>query len=51
MMVDDAKFNSRDIGSHLKKSSFENDCGKKNLYIFVSELKLQVKLSMQSLHS
>ena len=49
-MVYGAKFNSHDSGSHFKKSTFKNDYQKKNSYIFVTELKLQVRLSMQSLH-
>ena len=50
IMVDGAKFNSHDSGSHFNKSNFKNGCWKKNSWIFVSELKLQVRLSMQSLH-
>ena len=50
IMVNGAKFNSHDSGSHFKKSTFKNGCWKKNSNIFVTELKLQVRLSMQSLH-
>ena len=50
IMIDGAKFNSHDSGSHFKKSTFKNGCQKKNSYIVVTELKLQVRLSMQSLH-
>ena len=39
-MVDGAKFNSRDSGSHLKKSTFQNGYWKKRSYISVTELKL-----------
>ena len=45
IMVDGAKFNSHDSGSHFKKSH-----GKKILSIFVTELNLQVILNIQSLH-
>ena len=50
IMVDGAKFNSHDSGSHFKKSTFQNGYWKKNSYIFVTGLKLQVTLSMPSLH-
>ena len=48
-MVDGAKFNSHDSGSHFKKSTFKNGYWKKKSYMFVTELKLQVRLSMKSL--
>ena len=50
-MVDGAKFNSHDSGNHFKKSIFKHWYWKKNSYIFVTELKLQVKLSMQTPHT
>ena len=51
IMVDGAKFNSHDSGSHFKKSTFKNGYQKKNEYIFVTGLKLQVRLGMYSLHT
>ena len=50
-MVDGAKFNSHDSGSHFKKSTFKNGYQKKKEYIFVTGLKLQVRLGMHSLHT
>ena len=44
IMVTGAKFNSHDSGGHFLKWS------EKNSNIFVIKLKLQVRLSMQSLH-
>ena len=46
-MVYGAKFNSHDSGSHFRKSTFKNGLWKKNSYIFVTELKLQIRLGMQ----
>ena len=51
IMVDGAKFNSHDGGSLFKKSSLKNGYRKKKIYTFATELKLQVRLSMQSLYS
>ena len=42
-MIDGAKFNSHDSGSHFKKSTFKNGHWKEKSYIFVTELKLQVR--------
>ena len=46
-MVDGAIFNSYDSGSHFKKSNFKW-LMKKSSYIFVTELRLQIRLSMQA---
>ena len=51
IMVDGAKFYRHDIDPHFKKSIFKNGHWKKNSYMFATELKLQVRWSMQSLHS
>ena len=37
IMVDGAKFNSYDSGSHFKKSTFKNGYWKKKSYIFVTD--------------
>ena len=50
IMVDSAKFNSHDSGSHFKTSALKNGYWRKNSEIFVAELKWQVRLSMQTLH-
>ena len=49
-MVDSAKFNSHDSGSHFKTLALKNGYWTKNSKIFVAELKWQVRLSMQTLH-
>ena len=49
--MEDAKFNSHESGGHFNKSTFKNGCCKKNLHIFVTKLKLQVRLSIKSLHA
>ena len=51
IMVDGAKFNSHDNGGQFQKSTFKNSCCRKNSNIFVTKLKLQVRLSMQSLQT
>ena len=50
IMVDSGKFISHDNGDHFQKSTIKNDCCKKCSNIFVTKLKLQVRLSMQWLH-
>ena len=50
IMVDGAKFKSYDKGGHFYMYTFKNGRYKKNSHIFVIKLKLQVRLSMQSLH-
>ena len=49
IMVDGAKFNRYDSGSHFKKWTFRIATERK-IDIFATELKLRVRLSMQSLH-
>ena len=57
--MDVAKFNSHDSGSHFKyrsqlykqkKQKNKNGYWKKKSYIIFTGLKLQIRLSMQSLH-
>ena len=52
IMVDGAKFNSHDSGSHFQKPTFKNlkMATARISNIFAIKFKLQVRLSMQSLH-
>ena len=45
IMVNGAKFNSQDSGSHFKKSTFKNSYWKKNPYILVTELGMGMEIS------
>ena len=51
MMVDGAKFNSHGSGSHYNKSTSKNGYWKKKSHTFVTELKLQVRLSEHAVTS
>ena len=44
LMMDGAKFNSHDSGSHFKKSTFKNGHWKKNSYIFSNWVEVASKI-------